>query len=119
MNQVKYFYWYKSTLNFIVLLLQILVGLTLLLLSYVILLVRSFILAYHGYKHDILAMGTSSGGDDLHVHSLDGSGGVVVGRGHYWASMANCLHDIVTMMNASFEEGFGVWGGKNTEIGIE
>lgn len=99
-------------------------GLFLLLLSYVILVGRSVVLVYHGYRHDFMSSelpSSSSGGGggiDEVPPSFDGEGGVVtVGIGKRWTSLASFLHELGVMLNASFEEGFGVWGGKHSEIG--
>jgi hypothetical protein len=83
----------------------------LLLLSYVLLTCRSALLVYHGYHHDLLE--AQSG---LEPPSGTG-GGVIVGNGRRWTSLSGVFHELFVMMNASFEEGFGVWGGKHSEIG--
>ena len=96
---------------------QILVGLFLLLLSYVLLVGRSVILMYHGYRHDFMSSDVLSSPEEDPPPSFDGGDGVTVGTGRRWTTLPSFLHDLGVMMNASFEEGFGVWGGKHSEIG--
>ena len=76
---------------------------------------RSAMLVYHGYKHDFMSSEVAASEDSSPM--FDGGGGVTVGAGRKWTSLAGLLHDLFIMMNASFEGGFGVWGGKKSEIG--
>jgi len=112
LKETKYMQSRYQQLAFRLFLNQILVGLSLLLLSYLILFARSALLIYHGYKHDLSA--NTAG---LDSPSFDGEKGVSVGSGRHWTSLAGLWHELYTMMSASFEEGFGVWGGKNSELG--
>lgn len=100
-------------LNIYHVVMQIVVGLCLLLLSYACLVGRSFILVYHGYKHDFLAATAQGDGEPL---SSNG-GGVTVGTGQTWTTLPNFLREVFVLVSASLEEGLGVWGGKNSEIG--
>ena len=99
-------------------------GLSLLLLSYLILAVRSALLVYHGCRHDLVAAGESSSSSSSSATPgqeepalFDGESGVTVGSGRHWCFKETATTEIYTMMNASFEQGFGVWGGKNSELG--
>ena len=89
---------------------QILVGLMLLLLSYIMLVGRSIGLIYHGLKHDFASSSSSfsSTGTDV-ISSEDRL---------TWSTVSHALGEVFVMVDASFEEGFGVWGGKDSEIGI-
>jgi hypothetical protein len=82
----------------------------------VILIGRSAVLVYHGYKHEFMSSDISSSEAST---LFDGGDRVTVGTGQRWTSLSRFLHDLFIIMNASFEEGFGVWGGKNSEIGTE
>jgi hypothetical protein len=74
------------------------------------------VLVHHGYKHDFESS-ASNGGNNVVSPSFDGSRDVTIGSGRKWTSLSSVLHDSFIMIGASFEEGFGVWGGKNSEIG--
>ena len=78
---------------------------------------RSVILMYHGYRHDFMSSDVLSSPEEDPPPSFDGGDGVTVGTGRRWTTLPSFLHDLGVMMNASFEEGFGVWGGKHSEIG--
>jgi hypothetical protein len=69
---------------------------------------------YHGYKHDLAAEYAAEGGE---MPSFDGGDEVRIGSGRRWTSIAGLWHELYIILNACFEEGFGVWGGKNSELG--
>lgn len=85
------------------------VGLAVLLMSYLLLAWRGALLVYHGFEHDSAAAHSAA--------SAVADKGVLVDQGHRWRALTGWWRELGGLLGASFHEGFGLWGGKNSELG--